>query len=92
MNSLQVVMKIHNSCSDLTEEELAKMSVNLLNCQSAVEGRQHFPCTNSMVSCSQFKLTAYSYSYFITIHGSLYMILDKSILLYTILNQYNKIQ
>jgi uncharacterized MnhB-related membrane protein len=29
---------------------------------------------------------------FITIHGSLYMILDKSILLSTILNQYNKIQ
>jgi nuclear pore complex protein Nup155 len=29
---------------------------------------------------------------FITIHGSLYMILDKSILLSTILNQYNKVQ
>jgi hypothetical protein len=52
---LQVVIKIRNSCSDLTEEELAKMSVDLLNCQSALEGR-HFPCTSSMVS-SQFKLT-----------------------------------
>ncbi|PNF32494.1 hypothetical protein B7P43_G03867 [Cryptotermes secundus] len=48
MKNLQVVMNIRNSCSDLTEEELAKMSVNLLNCQSAVEGRKHFPCTSSM--------------------------------------------
>jgi hypothetical protein len=54
MDSLQIVMKIRNSCSDLTEEELAKMSVNLLNCQSAVEGRQQFPCTNSMVSSKLF--------------------------------------
>ncbi|KDR18720.1 protein brambleberry-like [Zootermopsis nevadensis] len=43
-----IVMKIRNSCSDMTEEELAKMSVNLLNCQSAVEGRKQFPCTKSM--------------------------------------------
>lgn len=54
MESLQIVMKIRNSCSDMTEEELAKMSVNLLNCQSAVEGRKQFPCTKSMVS---FKLS-----------------------------------
>ncbi|PNF20063.1 hypothetical protein B7P43_G05263 [Cryptotermes secundus] len=44
----RVVVNIHKRCSDLTEEELAKMSVNLLNCQSAVEGRQHFPCTTRM--------------------------------------------
>ncbi|KAJ4426506.1 hypothetical protein ANN_27320, partial [Periplaneta americana] len=44
----QIVMKIRNSCVDMTEEELAKLSVNLLNCQSAVEGRQQFPCTSSM--------------------------------------------
>jgi uncharacterized protein YejL (UPF0352 family) len=56
MNSLQVVMNIHKTCSDLTEEELAKMSVNLLNCQSAVEGRQHFPCTTRMVSFYEVKL------------------------------------
>jgi hypothetical protein len=30
----RVVIKIRNTCSDLTEEELAKMSVDLLNCQS----------------------------------------------------------
>lgn len=45
----KVVMKIKTSCSDMTEEELAKMSVSLLNCQSAAEGRKMFPCTEEMV-------------------------------------------
>lgn len=45
----KVVMKIRTSCIDMTEEQLAKFSVNLLNCQSAVEGRKMFPCTEEMV-------------------------------------------
>lgn len=45
----KVIMKIRTSCSDMSEEELAKLSVNLLNCQSAVEGRKIFPCTEEMV-------------------------------------------
>lgn len=45
----KVVMKIRTKCSDMTEEQLAKLSVNLLNCQSAVEGRRLFPCTEEMV-------------------------------------------
>ncbi|KAL6433450.1 hypothetical protein ACFW04_006529 [Cataglyphis niger] len=44
----KVIVKIRTSCSDMTEEELAKLSVNLLNCQSAVEGRKIFPCTEEM--------------------------------------------
>ncbi|XP_012536413.1 protein brambleberry [Monomorium pharaonis] len=44
----KVIMKLRTSCSDMTEEELAKLSVNLLNCQSAVEGRKMFPCTEEM--------------------------------------------
>ncbi|XP_011297868.1 protein brambleberry isoform X2 [Fopius arisanus] len=44
----RVIMKIQNSCSTLTEEELAKLGVNLLNCQSAVEGRKIFPCSEDM--------------------------------------------
>ncbi|OAD55968.1 hypothetical protein WN48_04093 [Eufriesea mexicana] len=44
----KVIMKIKTSCSEMTEEELAKLSVNLLNCQSAVEGRKMFPCTDEM--------------------------------------------
>lgn len=52
----KVIMKIRTSCSDMTEEELAKLGVNLLNCQSAIEGRKMFPCTEEMVCtccCSQ---------------------------------------
>lgn len=45
----KVILKIRTSCSDMTEEQLAKLSVNLLNCQSAVEGRKIFPCTEEMV-------------------------------------------
>ncbi|PBC33274.1 hypothetical protein APICC_01297 [Apis cerana cerana] len=44
----KVIMKIKTSCSEMTEEQLAKLSVNLLNCQSAVEGRKIFPCTDEM--------------------------------------------
>ncbi|XP_071874114.1 protein brambleberry [Bombus fervidus] len=44
----KVIMKIKTSCSELNEEQLAKLSVNLLNCQSAVEGRKIFPCTEEM--------------------------------------------
>ncbi|XP_018402480.1 PREDICTED: protein brambleberry-like [Cyphomyrmex costatus] len=44
----KVIMKIKTSCSDMSEEELAKLGVNLLNCQSAVEGRKMFPCTEEM--------------------------------------------
>ncbi|XP_012135755.1 protein brambleberry [Megachile rotundata] len=44
----KVIMKIKTSCTAMTEEELAKLSVNLLNCQSAVEGRKMFPCTEEM--------------------------------------------
>lgn len=45
----KVVIKIRTSCSDMTEEQVAKLSVNLLNCQSIVEGRKTFPCTEEMV-------------------------------------------
>ncbi|KAK2587708.1 hypothetical protein KPH14_003821 [Odynerus spinipes] len=44
----KVIMKIRTSCSDITEEQLAKLSVNLLNCQSAAEGRKMYPCTEAM--------------------------------------------
>ncbi|OXU28535.1 hypothetical protein TSAR_008980 [Trichomalopsis sarcophagae] len=44
----KVVMKIKTSCSSMTEEQLAKLSVNLLNCQSATEGRKVFPCDVDM--------------------------------------------
>lgn len=46
----KVILHIKTSCSSMTEEELAKMSVNLLNCQSEVDGRKVFICTDDMVS------------------------------------------
>ncbi|KAL1116608.1 hypothetical protein AAG570_005080 [Ranatra chinensis] len=44
----KLVMKLKSSCGSLSEEDLAKLSVNLLNCQLAVEGRQEFPCSENM--------------------------------------------
>ncbi|XP_044007737.1 protein brambleberry-like [Aphidius gifuensis] len=44
----KVVLKIRKTCSALTEEELSKFSVNLLNCQSFAEGRKTYPCTDEM--------------------------------------------
>ncbi|KAL7302784.1 hypothetical protein TKK_0004825 [Trichogramma kaykai] len=44
----KVIMKIKTSCSSMSEEQLAKLSVNLLNCQSENEGRRTFPCTDGM--------------------------------------------
>lgn len=45
----QVVSRLRSSCGDMSEEELGKLSVQLLNCQSAAESRPTFSCTNNMV-------------------------------------------
>ena len=41
----------------MTEEELAKMSVRLLNCQAQAEGRQTFACSADMVSVIDVQYT-----------------------------------
>lgn len=46
---MQVILALQKSCAELTEEDLSKVAVNLLNCQSAVENRAVFPCTSDMV-------------------------------------------
>jgi len=43
-----VVSELEGRCSDLSEEELAKLSVRLFNCQAAVEQRQTYSCTSDM--------------------------------------------
>lgn len=48
----QVVDQLQKSCGDITEEELAKLSVALLNCQSESEGRPLFECSEHMVRAS----------------------------------------
>lgn len=45
---LQVVLRLHTACHKMNDEQLAKMAVALLNCQSMVEGRRVYPCTDSM--------------------------------------------
>ncbi|CAG9859936.1 unnamed protein product [Phyllotreta striolata] len=44
----RVVLKLKTDCDKLNDEQLAKMAVHLLNCQSWVEGRPIFPCTDEM--------------------------------------------
>ncbi|XP_038248233.1 protein brambleberry-like [Dermochelys coriacea] len=44
----KVIAQIHSSCTDLTEEELAKLGVSLFNCQASVEGRKTYPCAADM--------------------------------------------
>ncbi|XP_046397645.1 protein brambleberry-like isoform X2 [Ischnura elegans] len=44
----KVFMKIKSSCSTLTEDELGKLSVHLLNCKSSEEGKQQFLCSPKM--------------------------------------------
>lgn len=51
----KVLLGLTSSCSQLNEEDLGKLSVRLLNCQSAVEGRPTFACTDEMTlrQCTQ---------------------------------------
>ena len=44
----RVVSELEGRCSDLSEEELSKLSVHLFNCQAAVEKRQTYSCTSDM--------------------------------------------
>ncbi|XP_069477868.1 protein brambleberry-like [Ambystoma mexicanum] len=45
---LKVVSQLQTSCTDVSEEGLAKLGVALFNCQSSVEGRRTYPCTEEM--------------------------------------------
>lgn len=44
----KVILGLQTSCAELSEEELSKVAVNLLNCQSVAESRQIYPCTRDM--------------------------------------------
>ncbi|XP_054645006.1 protein brambleberry isoform X2 [Dunckerocampus dactyliophorus] len=44
----RVVARLKASCESLSEEELAKLGVVLLNCQAQIEGRATYPCTEDM--------------------------------------------
>ncbi|XP_030621146.1 protein brambleberry [Chanos chanos] len=44
----RVVSQLKATCSSLSEEQLAKLGVALFNCQSEVEGRKTYACTEEM--------------------------------------------
>jgi len=44
----KLVLQLKQDCNDLTEDDLSKLGVNLLNCQSKQEGRPVYPCLSSM--------------------------------------------
>ena len=43
------MMLLNDTCHDMDDEEHAKLSVRLMNCQSEAEGRPTFKCTQEMV-------------------------------------------
>ena len=57
---MQVVGRLRGSCGALGEDELGKMAVALLNCQSQAENRPTFTCTPHMVSPPSHVATAHS--------------------------------
>ncbi|XP_040208141.1 protein brambleberry-like [Rana temporaria] len=44
----QVVGQLRASCTEMSEEEIAKLGVALFNCQAEVEDRKTYPCTEDM--------------------------------------------
>ncbi|XP_046463606.1 protein brambleberry-like [Daphnia pulex] len=44
----KLILQLKQDCNDLSEEDLSKLGVNLLNCQSRLEGRRVYPCSSSM--------------------------------------------
>ncbi|XP_069813069.1 protein brambleberry-like isoform X2 [Dendropsophus ebraccatus] len=44
----KVVSQLRASCTEMSEEEIAKLGVLLFNCQAEVEGRKTYPCTEDM--------------------------------------------
>lgn len=48
----RVILKLRKSCHELNAEQLGKLSVMLLNCQSYSEGRSMYECTENMVRTS----------------------------------------
>nr|CAI5868799.1 unnamed protein product [Callosobruchus analis] len=44
----RVVLKLKSDCDKMNDEQLAKMAVHLLNCQSYIEGRPTYACSDEM--------------------------------------------
>ncbi|KAK9501046.1 hypothetical protein O3M35_002168 [Rhynocoris fuscipes] len=44
----KLILKLKTSCGELSDEQLSKLAVGLLNCQSEIEGRKVYPCSPNM--------------------------------------------
>uniref|UniRef100_A0A182YMB5 Protein brambleberry n=1 Tax=Anopheles stephensi TaxID=30069 RepID=A0A182YMB5_ANOST len=51
----RIILKLKKSCHELNAEQMGKLAVMLLNCQSDSEGRPVFPCTDeiSLRQCTE---------------------------------------
>lgn len=46
----RIILKLKDTCRELSSEELGKLAVLLLNCQLQTEERQLYTCTSEMVN------------------------------------------
>jgi len=71
----RVVSELEGRCNDLSEEELAKLSVSLFNCQAAVEKRQTYSCTSDMAiaECTR-DMDSTTWNAYQVLHGTVLMI------------------
>ncbi|XP_071052470.1 protein brambleberry-like [Onthophagus taurus] len=44
----RIVLRLKKGCHEMNDEEVSKMAVMLLNCQSAIEERRLYPCNENM--------------------------------------------
>ncbi|GJQ69802.1 hypothetical protein Trydic_g22360 [Trypoxylus dichotomus] len=44
----RIILQLTKGCNQMNDEDVSKMAVMLLNCQSAIEGRRVYHCTHEM--------------------------------------------
>jgi len=47
--SHRVILSLKKNCNQMSQSEINKMAIMLLNCQLQIEGRQTYPCKPEMV-------------------------------------------
>ncbi|KAI4465766.1 protein gamete expressed 1 [Holotrichia oblita] len=44
----RIILQLNKGCNQMNDEDVSKMAVMLLNCQSSIEGRRVYHCTHEM--------------------------------------------
>lgn len=52
----RVLLTLKSKCNDMNSEQIGKLAVMLLNCQSYSEGRPIYQCNDNMVSLIYFSI------------------------------------